>query len=379
VTRRASSPPPADTPPAGRVTLKQLAQHLGVSAATVSRVLNGSPLAEAIAPELKERVLAAARELRYRPHYMARSLRSRRSFSVGVLVPEISEPYAAEVISGIEAELLRQGYFYIVASHRRSTADRLPQHLASLESRRVEGFILVATPIEEAPHLPTVVVSGRTHLPGLTHVVIDHDRAAFLALSHLASLGHRRIAFFKGQPESSDTTDRWRAIESAAAKLGLEVRSELTVQLGAEGQEVFPASDCYMEGYSYGQRLLARTRDFTALFAFNDVSAIGAMRAFQDVGLRIGVDVSVVGFDDIQSAAFHDPSLTTVRQPLRSMGELAGGVLLRRLQDQQAETAAFLTMEPTLVVRGSTGPAPGHELPRALARPGAGDASALPH
>lgn len=341
-----------------RVTLKQLAEHLGLSRATVSRVFNGSPLADAIPAETKERILTAASELHYRPDYIGRSLRSRRSFSVGVLVPEISEPYAGEVMSGIEAGLLKEGYFYLVASHCRSRADQLPDYLGSLESRRVEGFILVATQIDEAPHLPTVVVLGRTQLPGVTHVVVDHDRAAGLALSHLAELGHRRIAFFKGQPESSDTADRWRAIETTAQELGLEIRPELVIQLGEGGPGSFPAAEGYMEGYCYGQHLLARRGELTALFAFNDVSAIGAMRAFQDAGLQIGVDVSVVGFDDIQSAAFQDPSLTTVRQPLREMGELAARVLLRRLQDENAVVAAHLTMEPTLMVRGSTGPVP---------------------
>ena len=355
---REKAPPPATKKGGLRVTLRQLAQQLGVSQATVSRVLDRSPLADAIPAETRERVLKAARELRYRPHYIGRSLRSRRSFSVGVLVPEISEPYAAEVMSGIEAGLLEEGYHYFVASHRRSRADQLPDHLGSLESRRVEGFILVATQIDQAPHLPTVVVSGRTELPGVTHVVIDHDRAASLALTHLVGLGHRRIAFFKGQRKSSDTIDRWRAIDAIARELGIELRPELILQLGEEGP-AFPAADGYMEGYAHGKRLLAQGGAFTALFAFNDVSAIGAMRAFQDAGLRIGVDVSVVGFDDIQSAAFHNPSLTTVQQPLRSMGDLAARVLVRRLKyGAAAEAATFVTMEPTLIVRGSTGPAP---------------------
>ena len=121
----------------------------------------------------------------------------------------------------------------------------------------------------------------------MTNVVIDHDRAAYLTLSHLRELGHRRIAFFKGQPESSDTEDRWRAIRAAALALGLVIRPELTLELGGEAAgEVFSPQEGYLEGYTFGRKLLERGAAFTALFAFDDVSAIGAMRAFLDAGLR---------------------------------------------------------------------------------------------
>jgi LacI family transcriptional regulator, galactose operon repressor len=345
--------------PRPKVTLKEVARHLGLSPAAVSLVLNRAPAGDAIPDETKERIFAAARELDYRPNYFARSLRSRRSFSVGVLVPEISEPYAAEVMSGIESHLLAEGYHYLVTSHRRSTAPLLAESLELLEHRAVEGLILVATQIHEAPRLPAVVVSGHTPLPGVTNVVLDHDRAARETLGHLRALGHRRIAFFKGQPGSADTDDRWRAILEAAAALGLEVRRELTLQLsGEEAEEVFSPQDGYVEGYTYGRQLLARGARFTALFAFDDVSAIGATRAFLDAGLRVPEEVSVVGFDDIQSAAFQNPTLTTVRQPLREMGETAARLLLQRLRAGAPTAGAFVTVQPELIVRGSTGPAP---------------------
>ncbi|HEU4525872.1 MAG TPA: LacI family DNA-binding transcriptional regulator, partial [Gemmatimonadales bacterium] len=290
------------------VTLKDVAEHLSLSPATVSLVLNRAPGADSIPPETQDRVFAAARDLAYQPNYLARSLRSRRSFSVGVLVPEISEPYAAEVMSGIESHLLEQGYHYLVASHRRSTAVLLEDYMELLEHRAVEGLILVASEISTAPRLPAVVVSGHTELEGVTNVVIDHDRAAVLTLSHLMELGHRRIAVFKGQPGSADTEDRWRAILEAAAGLGLEIQPELTLQLSGEpAGEVFSPADGYEEGYTFGRHLLERGAPFTALFAFDDVSAIGATRAFLDGGRRVPDDISVVGFDDIQSAAFQNP------------------------------------------------------------------------
>src|SRR4030095_15582319 len=145
-----------------------------------------------------------------------------------------------------------------------------------------------------------VVVSGHTPLPGVTNVVLDHDRAARETLAHLQALGHRRIAFFKGQPGSADTDDRWRAILEAAAALGLEVRPALTFQLsGEEAEEMFSPQDGYLEGYTFGRQLLTRGGGFTALFAFDDVSAIGATRAFLDARLRVPEHVRVGGFDRV--------------------------------------------------------------------------------
>jgi LacI family transcriptional regulator len=336
------------------VTLKTVAAHVGLSPATVSLVLNDSPVASSIPAETKERVIAAARELDYRPNYLAQSLRRQRSFSVGVLVPEISEGYAASVIGGIEEHLLQEGYFYLVGSHR-FKGDLLGEYLDLLRDRLVEGYVLVNTPLEKSPGLPAVAVSGHRTLDGVTNVAIDHECAATLALDHLVELGHERIAFFKGHPGSLDTEDRWQAIESAAKARGVTVRPELTLQLSSKlGDMAFSPEDGYQEGYVFGQRLLATGEGFTTLFAFNDVSAIGAMRAFLDAGLRIPEDVSVVGFDDIQSAAFQNPSLTTVRQPLREMGAIAARTLLERLGGGACPPTVMV--EPELVVRGSTGP-----------------------
>ena len=343
----------------GAVTLRQVAERVALSPATVSMVLNQGPSAAAIPSETQERIFAAARELNYRPNYLARSLRSRRTYSVGVLVPEISEPYAAEVMSGIEGHLLETGYHYLVASHRRSNASLLHEYLDLMRDRAVEGLILVASELHEPPTLPAVVVSGHVPLAGVTNVVIDHDRAAADALGHLAALGHRRVAFFKGQPGNADTDDRWRAILEAAQGLGLAVRPELTVQLSGEPSlATFSPADGYEEGYTFGRTLLERAVEFSALFAFDDVSAIGAIRAFLDAGLRVPEDVSVVGFDDIQSAAYQNPRLTTVRQPLRRMGEIAARILLGRIGGEPAGAQPFVTVAPELVVLGSTARAP---------------------
>ncbi len=353
------------------VTLRDVADYLQLSPATVSVVLNRAPVAESIPAETQERVFAAARKLNYRPNLLARSLRNQRTFSVGVLLPEIIDGYATLVLGGIERHLLREGYFFLVASHR-SKQDLLDEYLEMFRSRLVEGYILVNTPLAGPPTLPTVTVSGHEKIEGVTNVLIDHDRAAELALTHLAELGHQRIAFFKGHPGSTDTEERWRAINDAARKLGLTVRRELTLQLrGEPAGPKFKPEEGLVEGYTFGKMLLERGVAFTALFGFNDTSAIGAMRAFLDAGLKVPEEISVVGFDDIVSAEYQNPSLTTVRQPLKDMGETAARLLLERLSGNGKRPPAFITVEPELVVRGSTGPAPAAARQQTAARRGA--------
>ncbi len=172
------------------------------------------------------------------------------------------------------------------------------------------------TSIDEGLGLPTVAVAGHKHVEGVTNIVLDHKRAARLALSHLQQLGHENIAFIKGQTISSDSHVRWSAISEAAQELGIRIRPELTIQL--EGTDSTPAI-----GYPFAKQLLARKIPFTALFAYNDISAIGSMWAIQEAGLRVPEDISVVGFDDIPGATFCEPGLTTVRQPLIRMGQIA--------------------------------------------------------
>src|SRR5439155_20584467 len=178
------------------VSLKSLAQHLQLSPATVSLVINRSPAAKSIPQRTQERIRIAARELNYRPNFMARSLRAQRSFTVGVVVPEISEGYAALVMSGIEDHLLEEGYFYFVVSHRHRD-DLIEEYPRLLQQRAVEGLILVDTLCKSGIAVPIVSVSGHRHLPGVTNISLNHGKAARLALDHLKSLGHRKIAFIK--------------------------------------------------------------------------------------------------------------------------------------------------------------------------------------
>jgi len=342
----------APSPPRGitsalSVSQKFLAEHLGLSPATVSLVINRSPAAKSIPHRTQERIRRAARELNYRPNFMARSLRAQRSFTIGVVVPEISEGYAALVMSGIEDHLLEEGYFYFVVSHRHRP-DLIEEYPRLLQQRAVEGLIAVDTACRRGVPIPVVAVSGHREVHGVTNIKLDHARAAKLAIEHLAQLGHRNIAIIKGQEFSSDTEIRWEAMRGAAKVAGVEINERLVGQL--EGESSSPEL-----GYKVTRKLLETAELFTALIAFNDVSAIGAISALREAGRRVPEDVSVVGFDDIQSAAFQNPALTTVRQPLRQMGVIAAETLLRRINaPAKSRYPKSITVEPELIVRAST-------------------------
>jgi DNA-binding LacI/PurR family transcriptional regulator len=330
------------------VSLKSLAEHLGLSKTAVSLVINQVPAARSIPQRTQEMIRAAARELNYRPNHLARSLRQQRSYTIGVIVPEISEGYAALVMSGIEDHLLQEDYFYFVVSHRHRT-ELIEEYPLLLQQRAVEGLIAVDTAVLERAQVPVVAVSGHRDVPGVTNIVLNHARAATLALKHLTGLGHRQMAFIKGQEFSSDTAVRWDSVRGAAAEVGIEIKDRLVGQL--EGESSSPEL-----GYLVTRKLLASGEPFTALFTFNDISAIGAIQALREAGRRIPEDVSVVGFDDIQSAAFQNPGLTTVKQPLRQMGVLAAETVLQRINAPMKQPyPKEIIVEPDFVVRGSTG------------------------
>jgi DNA-binding LacI/PurR family transcriptional regulator len=331
----------------GGVSLKQLAAHLGLSTTTLSLVLNKRPSADSIPEETKRRIFSAAKELNYRPNYLARSLRAQRTHTLGVLVPELSDGYSAMVLNGVESALTSEGFFYLTASHlhRDDLLERLPTVLVE---RQVEGIIAVDTPIRFEPSLPVVNVSGHEEIAGVTNVILNHQHAAELGIGHLYELGHRKVAVIKGQVFSSDTEERFDTIMEAARSRQIPISRKLVQQLQGD----LPSPEV---GYAATKKLIAAGEKFTALFAFNDVSAIGAIRALEEDGLRVPEDVSVIGFDDIYAAAFHNPALTTIRQPLFEMGRLAAKTVLEELAgERNGHSAKVLSVEPTLIVRHST-------------------------
>ena len=329
------------------VSLKDLAELLGLAPATISLVINRSRVADTIPQETKDRIFAAVQKHKYRPNFFARSLRAQRSFTIGVIVPEVSDGYSASVMSGIEDFLLQEGYFYFVASHRHR-ADLIDEYPRLFLERSVDGLIAVDTPWSLSLSVPVVTVSGHNQVDGVTNIVLDHERAAEVALQHLSQLGHNQIAFIKGQEFSSDTEVRWNNIQKVAEKIGLPISSALVAQLQGDSPSPEP-------GYQATRKLLGSRKSFTALFAFNDISAMGAIRAIREAGMQIPKDISVVGFDDIQSAAYQNPGLTTVRQPLREMGRIAAETLLRRIRRATPDTHGGETMvEPELIIRDTT-------------------------
>jgi DNA-binding LacI/PurR family transcriptional regulator len=339
--------PGTEPRPGQPISLKTLGEYLNLSPATISLVLNNAPGVRSIPQETRDRVVEAAAKFDYRPSFYARSLRKRQTFSVGVLVPELSDSYATQVLAGVEEFLIEEGYFYLTASHRRKP-DLIEEYPRLLMERSVEGFIVIDTILEKCLSLPVVVVAGHRKIEGVTNVVLDQKRAAELALRHLYQLGHRKLAFMRGGSHSSDADDRWSCLMAVARDLKLVIAPENAVQL--ELRVSTPEL-----GFAPANELLTRGGDFTALVAFNDISAIGAIRAFMNHGHRVPEDISVVGFDDIQGAAFHNPSLTTIRQPLQQMGAVAARILLQRIRGQ-ATFPDVVPIHPELVIRESTCP-----------------------
>jgi DNA-binding LacI/PurR family transcriptional regulator len=345
-------------PKSGHVNLKMLAEHLQLSQTTISLVLNNSPSAKSIPPETRQRVLDAAEKLNYRPNYFARSLRQSRSMSVGVLAPDLSEGYFTRVMSGVVEELTQAKYFYFTACHdwRPELMEEYPRMLVE---RAVDGFLLLNTPAEIEVPVPVVAISSHGSEEGVTHIVLDHLKAAEMALDHLHQLGHKRIAFMRGPKEIPDSEFRWEGIEQAAKALGLKLDANLVTRIdsGSWSEKTGHHPMSPEIGYEPMKLLLEKTRAFTAVFCFNDIAAIGAIRALSEAGLQVPGDVSVVGFDDIQSAAFCTPSLTTVRQPLNEMGKRGARILLERIANpEKTGLTAEVVIEPELVVRESTGP-----------------------
>jgi DNA-binding LacI/PurR family transcriptional regulator len=340
-----------------KVTLKTIAQHVGLTPGTVSAALNNSPAARSIPAHTKNRIIEAAQALNYRPNFFARTLRLKRTYTIGVIAEEIGDAYGAMVISGIEEYLRKNNYFFLTVIHRHDPK-LLQTYAQMLLTRGVEGFITTDTSLTEKLALPTVAVAGHLPVEGVTNIVLDHKRAARLALEHLRDLGHEEIAFIKGQTISSDSAVRWSAICEVAQQLGIRIRPELTIQL--EGTDSTPTI-----GYPFAKQLLARRQPFTALFAYNDISAIGSIWAFHEAGLRVPDDISVVGFDDIAGSAYANPGLTTVRQPLVKMGQIAAQTVVDLIEGR-GEYVPEIAIEPEFVIRQSTGSAP-HRQPQSIA------------
>jgi DNA-binding LacI/PurR family transcriptional regulator len=328
--------------------LASIAERLTLSPVTVRMALSGHQTLHTIAPGVKDRVFLAAKEFETWPPSRMFAPDSTSSFTIGIVVPEVADGYLTAVLNGIEKQLFQAGYLYSVVCHH-GREDLLTTYAATLVERHVDGLIFVNSMLPEPQSLPSVALSNHQSVAWATTIRVDHDLAAELTLNHLLALGHRRIAFIRGQRESLDAESRWKSLCYAAKTFGLEINEDVCLQL--EENEWSPRL-----GYPVVRDLLARRADFTAICCFNDFVAIGAIRALREAGLSCPDDISVVGFDDIESAEYCVPGLTTIRQPLKHMGSLAARILLDKIHYPEAKSSRSILMQPTLVVRSSTGP-----------------------
>lgn len=352
-------------PKSGASTIRDVARESGYSASTVSIVLNAAPLARYIPAGTKERIQATARRLGYRPNPLARSLRSQRSNIVGVMVFDILDPFCTPILRGLENSLYQANYLSLLADSH-NEPHRFERYLEMMLDRRVEALIVIAnwlvTDIKVLADLterqvPTVIAGRGNEIDNVSTVSVDNEAGAALALEHLYKLGHRDIAFLRGPKTLSSSGQRWKGIRSFAHSVGLHLDSKRIAEL----PESLDPNSSFDAAAQLTTELLRTGKSFTALMAYDDMTALGALRALKNKGMRVPEDCSVIGFDDVAQAGFSVPSLTTVRQPMEAMGAMSVGVILDAIQaaNQKREIPLVRRKIPAeLVVRESTGKLP---------------------
>ncbi|HTS34545.1 MAG TPA: LacI family DNA-binding transcriptional regulator [Candidatus Solibacter sp.] len=343
------------------VTIRDVAKESGFSSTTVSIVLNNAPLARYIPPKTKKKIHSAAEKLGYRPNQFARSLRSKRSHTVGVMVFDMTDPFCTLILRGIE-NTLYQASFLPILTDVHNDRSRFERYLEMLLDRRIEALIVLANWVFldinlladlEKSSIPIAMIGCELETDNISSIIVDNEVGGHLALEHLHSLGHRKIAFIRGPKALTDTSPRWRGIRSCARQLGLELDPRLIMEL-PESRD--PMSS-FEAGYKLTEDLIKQKRPFTALLAFDDMSAFGAIRALNKSGIRVPDQCSVIGFDDVAPSSLYTPSLTTVRQPMEAMGASAVGIVVEGINavlEKREMNASHRKVAPELVVREST-------------------------
>jgi LacI family transcriptional regulator len=346
---------------AATITIRDVAKDSGFSSTTVSIVLNNAPLARYIPAVTKKRIEQAAKKLGYRPNLFARSLRSKRSHTVGVMVFDMTDPYCTLVLRGIENTLYQSSYLPILTDVHNERS-RFERYLEMLLDRRVEALIVLANWLFvdidvladlEKSSIPTAMIGRELRTDSVSSVMVDNELGAHAALEHLYSLGHRKIAFIRGPKTLADSAPRWKGIRSFAKASGLEMDPRLIVDLPESRDPI----SSFEAGYKLTEDLLRQKRPFTALVAFDDMTAFGAIRALSKGGLRVPEQCSVIGFDDIAASSLYTPSLTTVRQPMEVMGTMAVSIIvdgINAVQEKREFSAVHRKVAPELAVREST-------------------------
>jgi DNA-binding LacI/PurR family transcriptional regulator len=329
------------------VSIKDIARVAGVSHSTVSRALHNSPL---IPPSTAQRIQDIARELGYTASAVARSLVTRKTKAIGVVVTSIADPFNGDVVDGIEEVANQHGYSVILASSQ-ADPERELSVVRAYQERRVDGILVASSrvgdlyiPVFSELRIPIVLINNQHDSEFASSVSIDNLNGAELATRHLIDLGHRRIGYLGDRFGLQSDRERYLGYRKAMEGAGIPLEDVLRAQGNgkAEGAE---ESFC---------KLLESADPPTAVFCYNDVSAFGLIRKADDLGLQVPRDLSVVGFDDIFFTRLSQPPLTTVRQPRRDMGRQAMELLLASLEERPVEKNAVIRGE--LIVRKSTAP-----------------------
>jgi LacI family transcriptional regulator len=344
------------------VTIRDVARECGLSPTTVSMVLNHAPLATYIPESTKKRIVDVAEALGYQPNPFARALRSRKSYTIGVMVPDIADPYCAQILRGIEDSFSQSSYLPFLVDIQ-NNGSRFKKYLRVLLARHVDGLIILANSLSfetdllsalEERKIPSVILGREAGNETLSWVATDHEIGTHQALEHLYQLGHRKLAFIRGPKMIVDSERQWSGICSYAAAAGLQVDPRLVVTLS----DPFSSNE---GGYERTKELLALDIPFTALVAFDDMTAFGAIRALISAGLRVPQDCSVIGFDDIPAAAFYNPALTSVREHMETLAFTGAKILMEAIRDHRKSAAAkpvHCKVKPELIVRESTAAVP---------------------
>jgi LacI family transcriptional regulator len=335
--------------PEPAVTLKDVARLAGVHPATASRALNPEtrPLVNEVT---SRRVLAAAAELGYRPNAVARSLRTKRSHTVGVLIPDLNNPLFPPIVRGLEDRLDADGYVALIGNTD-GDSTRESRIIEQMRARHVDGFVLATAHLRNPllgstaeVGLPIVLMNRTAEDYSFPSVTVDNERGVRMAVGHLIALGHERVGYIAGPQDVSTGLTRYRAFQDAMAASGQEVRPDLVA---------FAEAFSIAEGYRCTRQILAAGSACTALAAGNDMLAIGCYEALDEAGLSCPADLSVVGFNNMPFIDMLRPPLTTVAFPHYEVGTQAAQLLIEQLNGDEGPVKV-LSLAPELISRGST-------------------------
>ncbi|MEA3334839.1 MAG: LacI family DNA-binding transcriptional regulator [Chloroflexota bacterium] len=335
---------------AKRITRKDVAERAGVSVAVVSYVVNDGP--RPVSPETRARVEIAIDELGYYPNELARSLRSRQTSTIGLLIPRLTNPVYAEIAESLQSVCAQEGYLVLAGASGRNQVQE-EEFVRMVRAKQVDGVVMIPShaPMEliwhlQQAHIPVVILEH--DLPGIHCIDIDDLNGGLIGTNHLLDMGHRRVGLIKRKPSSANSSQRYDGYRQALEDEGIPFDCTLVVESGAG----------YTAGCQAMGQLLALPEPPTAVFTHNDVLAIGAMHAIHSAGLLIPENISVVGYDNTISSVYSCPPLTTVKFPKSQMGDLAAHTVLQLARHEEELPARTITLPAELVVRESTAPPP---------------------